>query len=830
MQGLTQQQIMSLAVQNKEIILSDLKNERQLESALAYVGLEEANVRSTAATIRDTAAKGSNIVATEAQKASNVGLATSLKNLSAGFKATALAWLATPLGAITAISTVITGIVGIVGEYNRKLEENRQGIEDNAKKQSELTESLRNQIKTYDELNKRKLGIGGQEEAVQLNKELLSLQQGIRDTIGQQASNIDLVNGKYEEQFKILSNISREVRYRAAEALRSEMIMAKSDLQNPDSGSSIDWFGNTRRQLRSAGIDELAGYEGTAWDYVAELEISEQIDLLTDWQAKLNNVSDAENTVSEAIGAVSERLLYLTELQNKYNQAVDRVNRADAENMAIDTFGARNVDSQDEFLSLIDSINAAKTLEVGNLGLEDTKALLVEVVSEQFPEYINTANTVRESIDFSAILSKVRGQVDPLTSALAQQASTGEITRETYDAIVTSLSTAGVESEDYEKLIIKTADGYQLATDATRDFINTLVEQGIEQARASGQTEDQIDAIRKYYQDIQSLSANLANVKNKSDMLSSAKIEMSDLGHISNDTFQQLSSVTADISKYLYVQNGKLIFNAEAWNKTEGAVAAAEKTFKDFAKANPLGDRTEEDWAILQYLYDEWQRQTQGIETTTEAITRLNTELDAIQSAYSAVESAQKELNDEGYISIDTYQSLLEVSPKYLQLLIDEEGNLTLTKEALEAVTRARIEELAQKSVSAFLDTVMTYEDEAAALGNLKLSIDGVTGSLVELNAEMLKQVRLKFGDEVADLATSQLYAIDQAKNAALAGIGQGSGYSSSSSSSKKSTDPYEAEIEATMVLESQLAKVGELLEQNDRLFKSSEGNTDEQA
>lgn len=65
--------------------------------------------------------------------------------------------------------------------------------------------------------------------------------------------------------------------------------------------------------------------------------------------------------------------------------------------------------------------------------------------------------------------------------------------------------------------------------------------------------------------------------------------------------------------------------------------------------------------------------------------------VDDIQNTFDTLVNAQKEYDENGYVSVDTLQSLLELEPKYLDLLVDEKGNLNLTKDALYNVARARI-------------------------------------------------------------------------------------------------------------------------------------------
>ena len=94
--------------------------------------------------------------------------------------------------------------------------------------------------------------------------------------------------------------------------------------------------------------------------------------------------------------------------------------------------------------------------------------------------------------------------------------------------------------------------------------------------------------------------------------------------------------------------------------------------------------------------------------------------VDDIQSVYDALMDAQKEYNDEGYFSVDTMQQLLELEPKYLDLLVDENGNINLNKQALYDVAVARLTDMKLKQQDAIL---------TAAEG---LAVEGTTDALYE--------------------------------------------------------------------------------------------------
>jgi hypothetical protein len=159
------------------------------------------------------------------------------------------------------------------------------------------------------------------------------------------------------------------------------------------------------------------------------------------------------------------------------------------------------------------------------------------------------------------------------------------------------------------------------------------------------------------------------------------------------------------------------------------------------------------------------------------SLQELHDSLNAIQAAYNSVSKALDELNEFGEISIDTYQELLKLEPQYLGMLINEQGELDLTQESLEAVTRARIDEMAQKQISTvlgrmFVDDAIIPEEEA--LAGLIPVINETSESLADLNKELLTSLALEWGydSEAFQRILSYIEAIEKLRDKASADLG----------------------------------------------------------
>ena len=169
-----------------------------------------------------------------------------------------------------------------------------------------------------------------------------------------------------------------------------------------------------------------------------------------------------------------------------------------------------------------------------------------------------------------------------------------------------------------------------------------------------------------------------------------------------------------------------------------------------------------------------------GVESTLPSLEELNKQLDSIQSAYKTVESAIEEYNKQGYLSVDTYQSLMELEPKYLHMLMDESGNLNLNTDAVNENTKAYIQNLGIKAAYNMLDKLSAYSTEAEQLdfltGALNANTDATWGNVYA----HLWQLRTtgKITDRVYREAHKKIQAYQQMTNAAMAGVGKGDGSS----------------------------------------------------
>lgn len=100
------------------------------------------------------------------------------------------------------------------------------------------------------------------------------------------------------------------------------------------------------------------------------------------------------------------------------------------------------------------------------------------------------------------------------------------------------------------------------------------------------------------------------------------------------------------------------------------------------------------------------------IEDIEDVVSAANELVGGFENVYSVLTSAAKEYAQTGYLSVDSLQSILELNPKYLSLLEDESGNLTINEEKLQKIIALRTEEMACETALSYAKQILLATEE----------------------------------------------------------------------------------------------------------------------
>ena len=120
----------------------------------------------------------------------------------------------------------------------------------------------------------------------------------------------------------------------------------------------------------------------------------------------------------------------------------------------------------------------------------------------------------------------------------------------------------------------------------------------------------------------------------------------------------------------------------------------------------------------------------------------LNENLDSIQNAYSTLSGAIAEYNENGFLTIDTLQSVLSLSDGYIASLVNENGQLSLNEEAYKRLVEAQLAEMEAAAVNQAMIDLETLSNN-----NNASAVDAVRQKYVDLSTQ-LSDIALKY-DEV---------------------------------------------------------------------------------
>lgn len=162
-----------------------------------------------------------------------------------------------------------------------------------------------------------------------------------------------------------------------------------------------------------------------------------------------------------------------------------------------------------------------------------------------------------------------------------------------------------------------------------------------------------------------------------------------------------------------------------------------------------------------------------------QTIDDTNTVIDNLQSALETASGALEEYNENGYLTIDTFQGLMGISAQYLAALINENGQLEINQQTLgnlvDTLKIAKIEELADAAAMEIL--ALRQEESATTATSAQSAVDAAgdaftragdkaskaSAGIALFNAELAKAT----GGTLGSLSTQEKAIVDKYRNLA---------------------------------------------------------------
>lgn len=140
---------------------------------------------------------------------------------------------------------------------------------------------------------------------------------------------------------------------------------------------------------------------------------------------------------------------------------------------------------------------------------------------------------------------------------------------------------------------------------------------------------------------------------------------------------------------------------------------AAEELVDTILEENKAVQEWSEQWWEAHYNIRKTNLET--IADLKEIVEKASESVDTLQNVYSTLQSAADEYaKSGGFLSVDTFQSIVALGPEYMQYISDENGLLVLNREAIQDVIRAKTEQLALENALSYVDRLRRAAGEDA--------------------------------------------------------------------------------------------------------------------
>lgn len=405
-------------------------------------------------------------------------------NMALSVKAAAKNFISSPVAIISAITTIASVGINAIRNAQEKAkqaaEENEQKVNDVASAANDQREQLNDLIAQYS-----KLASAGDFDASS-REQARSIQDQITELVGSQANNLDLVNGKLDDEVSKLKNISAEQAKQNANALQTKVESAtnkyKQGALTEDAGTkTIDNPYSTGADIELANSKALnealkeARYSGEALlDVNNKIDVSwaamgkdaaGMVDIYKEIQDTLLSTdewrSTDESENSQLLNDIQSKIDLYQSIVDEYNSAVANQMKNDAVIEISDMLKETTVNSQETFDSFIASINNME-------GASDQyKQYLTEVANQTFPQYADAAQNATNATDsFSDAMSTVKDVMSEASSTSVDAANKAEA-----DAIREETAALEASNDELQKHIDNLQDANdKRSTHAISDY------------------------------------------------------------------------------------------------------------------------------------------------------------------------------------------------------------------------------------------------------------------------------------------------------------------------------------------------------------------------
>lgn len=501
---------------------------------------------------------------------------------------------------ISAGVAIITALISIYQSWRAEQERILELSRDNAQEYANQNTQIQSLISEYTEINEKLKEHSMNSEEVATSKDRLAeIQENLNSLYGDEKTNIDLVNGSYEDQIEILKNLNKEnarrfvgentegyEKAKKQNERNNKIVLGKTGSNNiPElikstfTTNPIDVAVAPKLDLEDDVLqklkDELKEKLGDKIDFTAGV-ISLDVDS-SEAEESLNTFMDTVEDFSEKYGVELSDLSEsaLKAFSNFDFDAIEQNNQLilqyeQAQIMSSDKLG----ESYHNLLLAINDYNEAilsgdpEKIEEAKAKLDETQASMTEFAEEYPVVYddaistiIDTTETAKEGVQDTTEnavdeLTNVAENIDlsGITEAL-EDVEDSDIDSDIFDDLVDSAEDAGISVEDLVDKFVEVGDIAPEVGDKIKSAFHTSV-------------------LNDLQQELQNTMGQMAAFDSNWDTLTSAVEEFNEAGSLSAATLQSLSD--NNLLQYLQLSANGLEIDRQAFlNDAEAAKAKA---------------------------------------------------------------------------------------------------------------------------------------------------------------------------------------------------------------------------------------------------------------
>ena len=721
--------------QLQAVLSSKALTTEQRIAILTAQGMSEAEAKAALSSMGLATAEGTAAGATAT-------LSGALKGLWASLMANPLILVATAVAAVTA---GISKLISLSEEQAQAAKEQAQASKERADALTQEAEDIDSLIKEYKKLSE------SEEWGVEERTEAMEIQNEITRLVGTQADNLDLVNGKLDDELNKLLQIKNAISTEATSTYEKAYQDAKKNTEKYDTHKgnwlmdiaawdnelTFDFWGDDENRNKGIKIiDEVWRQKGYG---SANIEYVDGLIFTYDTYSKLIfdeslNVAQRIEALDAAIEALEQAEGYdysNTELWKKLVEVRDELGGANGvftqqmqaaysllENLTKSSIGSgKDVANVDEFNAykkeilekVISNDVLMQAMNEGALSTDTVNAYINSYFTtlDKYEEFFQSQTTQADRLastfgSFNDTIKTVKAAIDELNSS-------GQVSAETYNQVIAL-------NEDYADLFTFTNGKIEIAADEVDNLVESLIEEYGATLVANGATEEEIALMVSLAKTLKVVSEEFDDLKDK------YKNNLDGLDHLSNTYENAIDELEAKGLKRTatYYEKLKAVEESKI-SILQDELAALTEEFQNAITSGKVEDGSEE-WHKMN---DEINKVKESIQKSQIAVLDFANEIRKIDWEYF---DFQQQLNSKITNESDFLLDLFDDKN-----MVDEKGKLTEYGNASIG--------LHGLNYNVYLHQAKQYADEIANIEE-ELASDQYNQDLIDRKEELLELQR----------------------------------------------------------------------------------------